>query len=510
MAPTNGEGSATFRSPNPQEASAVAGESSSTSSPQLSKPPTYNGDLANLAPGLAAAGVHLPNFVVWKWVWKWDKKRRKGKWTKPPYQARHPDRKASTTNPKTWAPYDVALAAVQRCEADGLGVVITKGHADHIIGGDLDKCRDLTNGAVKPWAQSFLDKAAMLGAYVEQSVSGTGFRIVGLGDGAAITEEKERYEVPGASSEEEHVELYHKSNGRYLTISGNQIGTCSNPLPNIAAFADEIIRTWSGAAGVNLKDAAKKPKDKSPSGKFASVVWSMFNQGDTDDLVEAKLRENLKRDPDGVGARYEREERLRGEIERCRKDWIEARGVTLEDFYAYMPNHDFVFMPTREHWPASSVDDRIPPVVLVDRDGNPVTDRHGRPKKIKASRWLSQNKPVEQKTWAPGEPEVIRDRLVDESGWFDRPGVACLNLYRPPTIILRDKHKAQPYVDLWHKLYPEDADHCLNYYAHRVQKPHEKINHAIIQGGRYRIGKDSLVEPLRHAVGPWNFKDISP
>src|SRR5262249_61906590 len=118
MAPTNGEGSATFRSPNPQEASAVAGESSSTSSPQLSKPPTYNGDLANLAPGLAAAVPHLPNFVVWKGVGKWDNKRRKGKGTKPPYRARHPDSKGGSTNPQPAAPHAAAIAPPQPCQAD--------------------------------------------------------------------------------------------------------------------------------------------------------------------------------------------------------------------------------------------------------------------------------------------------------------------------------------------------------------------------------------------------------
>ena len=36
-------------------------------------------------------------------------------------------------------------------------------------------------------------------------------------------------------------------------------------------------------------------------------------------------------------------------------------GVTLDDFLAYMPAHAYVYTPTREIWPAASVDARMPP-----------------------------------------------------------------------------------------------------------------------------------------------------
>jgi hypothetical protein len=184
--------------------------------------------------------------------------------------------------------------------------------------------------------------------------------------------------------------------------------------------------------------------------------------------------------------------------------------VTLEDFRAYMPDHNYVFMPTREHWPASSVNSRISPVKVTDDDGNPVLDRHGNQLKMKPSAWLDVHRPVEQMAWVPGEDAIIRGRLVSAGGWFVKPGASCLNLYRPPTIELGDKNKAGPWVSLVHKLYPDDADHIIDYFAHRRQKPHEKINHAIILGGDYGIGKDTLVEALKQAVGPWNFSEISP
>jgi hypothetical protein len=45
--------------------------------------------------------------------------------------------------------------------------------------------------------------------------------------------------------------------------------------------------------------------------------------------------------------------------------------------------------------------------------------------------------------------------------------------------------------------------------AHRVQYPGDKINHALVFGGNPGIGKDTIAEPLKPAVGWWNFHEIS-
>src|SRR5215831_20931196 len=47
--------------------------------------------------------------------------------------------------------------------------------------------------------------------------------------------------------------------------------------------------------------------------------------------------------------------------------------------------------------------------------------------------------------------------------------------------------------------------------AHRVQRPGDKINHALVLGSsKQGIGKDALLEPVKEVVGRWNFQDISP
>jgi hypothetical protein len=43
-----------------------------------------------------------------------------------------------------------------------------------------------------------------------------------------------------------------------------------------------------------------------------------------------------------------------------------------------------------------------------------------------------------------------------------------------------------------------------------VQRPWEKINHALLLGGAPGIGKDTLLEPAKYAVGHWNFIEVSP
>jgi hypothetical protein len=43
-----------------------------------------------------------------------------------------------------------------------------------------------------------------------------------------------------------------------------------------------------------------------------------------------------------------------------------------------------------------------------------------------------------------------------------------------------------------------------------VQRPQEKINHGLVLGGEPGIGKDTIIEPVKRAVGPWNLAEVSP
>ncbi len=166
--------------------------------------------------------------------------------------------------------------------------------------------------------------------------------------------------------------------------------------------------------------------------------------------------------------------------------------LRLDDFYAYMLEHKYIFVPSGQVWPAPSVDARLPSIG-----------------KLKASTWLDQNRAVEQMTWAPGEPTEIKDRLIADGGWIPRQGCRVFNLYRAP-IIKPIAGNADRWLHHVEKLYGDDATHIIRWCAHRVQRPADKINHALVLGGKQGIGKDTLLEPVKHAIGAWNFLETSP
>jgi hypothetical protein len=185
-------------------------------------------------------------------------------------------------------------------------------------------------------------------------------------------------------------------------------------------------------------------------------------------------------------------------------------GVRLANLWAYMPQHRYMFAPTRELWPAESVNGRIAPVPVLDNAGNPVQGQDGKPLKIRASVWLDQNRAVEQMTWCPGLPMIVEDRLVSDGGWIDRAGVRTFNLYRPPNMRHGDPAGAQRWCDHVNRVFPDEAQHIIAWLAQRVQRPEQKINHGLLWGGCHGIGKDTILEPLKCAIGPWNFQEVSP
>jgi hypothetical protein len=150
------------------------------------------------------------------------------------------------------------------------------------------------------------------------------------------------------------------------------------------------------------------------------------------------------------------------------------------------------------------------PVPLFNSNGEPLRDDAGKQKKEQASSWLDKNRPVECMTWAPGEPMLISNRLISGGGWINRDGVTCFNLYRPPLCRQSDAAQAGPWIEHAYRVFGDNAEHIVRWLAHRVQRPGEKINHALLLGGAQGVGKDTLLEPVRYAVGPWNFQEVSP
>jgi hypothetical protein len=177
----------------------------------------------------------------------------------------------------------------------------------------------------------------------------------------------------------------------------------------------------------------------------------------------------------------------------------QANPLPVSDFIAFSPDHTYIHRPTGEPWTATAVNARVMPV-----------DIGGGQKELAANVWLDRNDAVEQRSWAPGEPQVIENRLVAEGGFFAKQGARVFNLYKPPFIIRAMNRQISFWRDRLYALWPEQAVHTERWLAHRAQRPGEKINHALVLGGKPGIGKDAVLDPLKSAVGPWNFAEISP
>jgi hypothetical protein len=188
------------------------------------------------------------------------------------------------------------------------------------------------------------------------------------------------------------------------------------------------------------------------------------------------------------------------------------KDLLLSDFVAHMPSQKIIYKPTCDLWPAASVDARVPPCEMVDQAGNPIIGVNGEPIQELASVWLAKHAAVEQVTWAPREPEIIHGKLLVEGGSVIKEGAAAFNLYKaaPPLPPGADAAKAEKWIDLLEKIYPDDALHITSFFAHCAQRPDKKINHGLVLGGPPGIGKDTLLEALRRTVGPWNFQEVSP
>jgi uncharacterized protein DUF5906 len=182
----------------------------------------------------------------------------------------------------------------------------------------------------------------------------------------------------------------------------------------------------------------------------------------------------------------------------------EGRGITIDDFVAYLPAGNYIYTPCREFWSGRSIDIKLGAVVLLDKHGQP------NKKKMTPTKWLVKNRPVIQTVWAPGFPMLIHDRMVIDGGWIERGDVTIFNVYQPPRLKLGDGSKAGPWLEHVHRIYPDDAQRIIPWLAHRVQRPFEKVNHGLMLGGKQGIGKDSMLEPIKYAVGHWNYHEIVP
>jgi len=255
------------------------------------------------------------------------------------------------------------------------------------------------------------------------------------------------------------------------------------------------------------EDLVQRIQAPAPKGQRSHIVCKVIRSAFEHGLPPDEVGAALTAYPEGVAAKYVDREDLCAEIDRHWQKWHKncRTPYRYKDFLAHLPTHSYIRIQDGKFWPASSVNAVLPPVETGASD--PKTKN---PVKISANKWLDQNQSIDDLTWLPGAPMVIRDQIIKEGGWIDEPGYKVFNRYRPPMVAPGDAAKAGPWLEHLRYVFPDDADHIIKWLAHRVQRPGEKINHALVLYGSQGIGKDTLLAPVISAVGHWNVATIAP
>ena len=174
-----------------------------------------------------------------QWV-LWRTEARDGKATKVPLRVSDPSRRASSTDPASWASFEQALAAVGA--ADGLGFVFSS--LDGFCGVDLDGCVS-EDGELEPRAAAIVERLA---SYSELSPSGTGVHVL------------VKAELNGSRRRAPGFEVY--SSARFFTVTGRRLGE-REAVEERQVELDALVREMLPAAEKEVPSSnGARPRDE--------------------------------------------------------------------------------------------------------------------------------------------------------------------------------------------------------------------------------------------------------
>lgn len=225
--------------------------------------------------------IHVPEELreLDQWViWRWE--TRDGKRTKAPYNAGIPVRRASSTDPDTWRPFDLAVqCANETPTVAGIGFVFSPD--DPFCGIDFDHALSET-GEIAGWAQDWIKQ---LGGYQEISPSGKGIKAI-----VRASVKRGRKTTGKGTDGAGGIEVY--SSARFFTITG-QSDECMS-IPDRQDVINRLLRLEFPKQGSTTpKAGSKKPVilsligndseliDRARAADNGSRFQCLFDRGDT-------------------------------------------------------------------------------------------------------------------------------------------------------------------------------------------------------------------------------------
>jgi hypothetical protein len=169
--------------------------------------------------------------------------------------------------------------------------------------------------------------------------------------------------------------------------------------------------------------------------------------------------------------------------------------LSVDDFLSVLPEHRYINRRTLELHSADAVNGNL--LHEAKRLG------------MRPNVWLDSHRYVTQKSWLPGQPEIIEGTISQNGYLRPDPRSRIYNTYRASDAV-ETEDDPRPWLDHLRLLFPGEVEHLIRWFAHKIQNPGGKINHALFIGGGQGIGKDLMLIPLRYGVGRCNCADINP
>lgn len=168
----------------------------------------------------------IPAWVGWRLVFE------EGRWTKKPVEIRTGNL-AETDNPHSWCDFETAIRDYEGLVCDGIGLCRT---VDFVFI-DCDGVFDQDGSLLPfPWAQEILSTISGR-AYLERSVTGTGFHGIGRG---TLPPGRRQFDDPSRT----HTGYAFYDKNRFFTFSGNILpgsGDISDLTPELAGLHRELF-----------------------------------------------------------------------------------------------------------------------------------------------------------------------------------------------------------------------------------------------------------------------------
>lgn len=231
-------------------------------------------------------------------AWKFARSVKEDRETKVPYVALK--KRAEVNNSSMWLSRKEARALAKAGRFDGIGILLgSKAGGRHLVGLDIDTCRDKGTGDIAPWA---LEAVQRFGSYTEISPTQTGLKVFfslseqSLRRARALlgSASGRQWKSKGGAAHPPGFEFYTAK--RFFTVTGKRLRGTSNSIKEASTSAIEWLFETAGPAAKSLGSETQSYSIPWKSPSLGEEVRSMLNRLESLAGSDAHLQALLRGD----------------------------------------------------------------------------------------------------------------------------------------------------------------------------------------------------------------------